>query len=309
MKKPPKTLLIANPASANGRVGRHWDRIYSQIKGNYRGPFDLEMTERSGHATELTRGAIEAGYELVVALGGDGTINEVVNGFFREPVAPAADTVLGLLPLGTGNDLVRTLGIPKEVSLAVQALNVAGMRRVDVGRAEVSAFEGPPEVRYFLNIADFGSGGAIAERVNRTTKVFGPQISFWWGIMSAMISYKNPTITFSVDGDRGQEAVINDFIVANGKYFAGGLKPAPDARMDDGLFDIVTLGDLGFIESLLNLPRLKRGTHFTHPKAQLRRGKKVIARANCEVLVEADGEVIGCLPATFEIIPQALSIK
>ena len=306
MNLPSKTFIIANPASANGRVRRDWDRIYSQIRENYEGAFDVEMTERPGHATELCQGAVKAGYELVVALGGDGTINEAVNGLFRGPEALNEDAVLGFLPLGTGNDLAKTLGVPEEFPMAVQALNKGGDRRVDVGKVTAPGPEGPPKARYFLNIADFGSGGAIAERVNRTTKVLGPRLSFLWGIVSTMISYKNPAITFTIDGDREQEAIINEFIIANGRYFGGGLKPAPDAQMDDGLFDIVTLGDIGFIESLLNLPRLKRGTHLTHPKTGFRRGKKVTARANKSVLVEADGEVVGYLPATFEILPQAL---
>ena len=267
------------------------------------------MTQRSGHATELSREAIKAGYELVVALGGDGTVNEVINGFFEGSEALDTEVALGPLTMGTGNDLGRTLGIPKEFSLAVRALNKEGVQHVDVGKVSVSGLEGPSEVRYFLNIADFGAGGAIADRVNRTTKVFGPQLSYWWGIISAMIPYKNPIITFSVDGKMEQEAIINDFIIANGRYFGGGLKPAPDARMDDGLFDIVTLGDIGFVESLLNLPRLKRGTHLTHPKTRFCRGKRVVARANKSVLVEADGEVVGYLPATFDIISRALRVK
>ena len=270
----------------------------------------MGMTQGPRHATEMSREAAKAGYGLVVALGGDGTISEVVNGLLGDSEAPDADAVLGLLPLGTANDLGRTLGIPKELSSAVRALNVDGVRRVDVGKVTVLERDGRPSViRYFLNIADFGSGGAVVERVNRTTKAFGPQLSFLWGIIATMLSYQNPTITFSVDGDGEEEAIINDFIIANGKFFGGGLVPAPDAQMDDGQFDIVTLGDIGFVESVLNLPRLRRGTHLTHPKARFRRGKRVVARANERVLIEADGELVGPLPAVFEIIPQALRVK
>ena len=232
----------------------------------------------------------------MVALGGDGTVNEVVNGLFSGTEPLNQNVALGYLPVGTGNDLGRTLGIPKEFSGAVRALNEDRVRRVDVGRVLVAEDEGAPKVRHFLNIADFGSGGAIADRVNRTTKRFGPQLSFWWGIISTMISLENPVITFSVDGAGEQEAVINDFIIANGRYFGAGLMPAPHAQMDDGLFDIVSLGDIGFIESLWNLPRMKRGTHLNHPKATFCRGKRVVARANKNVLVEADGEVVGSLP-------------
>ena len=304
-----RTLIIANPAAAGGRVGGAWDRICSGLKESYGTGFDVEMTRRRGHATELARQALRAGYEMVVALGGDGTINEVMNGFFegRSPLNP--DAVLGLLPIGTGNDLAMGLGIPRDLNLAAQTLSRGRTRRLDVGKASVTRPADGSEVRYFLNVADFGAGGAVADRVNRTTKVLGAQAAFLWGVLATMVLYKNPTVAFSVDGDEESEAVLNDVIVANGSYFGGGLKPAPHAQMDDGLFDIVTLGDIGFMESVWNLPRLRRGTHLTHPKVKLSRGKTVLARSRNEVLVEADGELIGSLPASFEVIPQAIRVR
>ena len=312
----PKTMIIANPASANGRTGRNWDRIYPRMKENFRGSFDVEMTQHRGHATELSRYAIKSGYELVVALGGDGTVNEVLNGFFGETGPINTDAAFGFLPLGTGNDLCRNLGIPGELSAALRALGEGIARRVDVGKVVASEHLGtslgspePTEARYFLNVADFGSGGAIADRMNRTSKALGAQASLLWGIVSTLASYKNPTVTFSVDDEEEQVSTMNDFIVANGRYFGAGLKAAPDAWMDDGLFDIVMLGDFRFVETMLNLPRLKRGTHLTHPKVKSRRGKRVTARASSPVLVEADGEVMGALPAAFEIMPQALLVK
>ena len=178
-----------------------------------------------------------------------------------------------------------------------------------MGKASVSRPADGSEVRYFLNVADFGSGGAVADRVNRTTKVLGAQAAFLWGVLATMVSYKNPTIAFSIDGDEERVAVLNDFIVANGSYFGSGLKPAPHAQMDDGLFDIGTLGDIGFMESVWNLSRLRRGTHLTHPKVKLRRGKTVLARSHEQVLVEADGELIGSLPGSFKVIPQAIVVR
>ncbi len=316
VSRPPKTMIIANPASANGRTGRNWDRIYPRMKENFRGSFDLEMTQHRGHATELSRHAMKSGYELVVALGGDGTVNEVLNGFFGETGPINTGAAFGFLPLGTGNDMRRNLGIPGEFSAALRALGEGIARRVDVGKVVASEHADtssgspePTEARYFLNVADFGSGGVIADKMNRTTKAFGAQASLLWSLVSTLASYKNPTVTFSVDGEEEQVSIINDFVVANGKYFGAGIKAAPDARMDDGLFDIVILGDFGFAESLLNFPRLRRGTHLTHPKVRSRRGKRITAIAGSPVLVEADGQVIGFLPATFEIMPQALLVK
>ena len=309
MDNHPRTFIIANPASGNGRVGRDWARIFPQIKGIYGGDFDVKMTEGPGHGTDLATEAVEEGYELVVALGGDGTVNEVVNGLLGPSGVPNQATVLGILPVGTGNDLARALGIPREFPRAVEALNTDGVRRVDVGRVVLSSHDAPSPVRYFLNSANFGSGGAIVDRVNKTPKVLGPQLSYLWGIISTMITYDNPIISYSIDDEDEGSATINDFIIANGKYFGGGLKPAPDAQMDDGLFDVVILGDIGFLECLMNLPRLKRGTHLEHPKVKVRRGQRIMARANVPVQIEADGDLVGCLPATFEIIPRALWVK
>ena len=279
------------------------------IQDNYRGPFDVELTLHRGHATELSRNAVEAGYETVVAVGGDGTFNEVLNGLIGDPPGSCPDTALGLLPLGTGNDFVRTLGVPRQFDRAVRSLNRDETTLIDVGRVRASGPGGAPAVRYFMNVADVGSGGAVAAKLNSTTKVFGPQVSTMWAIVSTIVRFKNPTITFSIDDGVEERAVINDLVLANAMYFGGGLKPAPDARIDDGLLDVVTLGDFGFLESLMNLPRLKRGTHLTHPKVRSYRSKKIHARADEEVLVEVDGEVLGSLPATFEILPRALRIK
>ena len=303
-----KTLLIANPAPASGRLSRDWERIYQQIKEYHKGSFEVEMTQRPGQATELCREAILAGYKMIVAIGGDGTINEVLNGFLPPSRDSQGDVLLGGLPFGTGNDLRRSLGIPRDFSRAIQALNGSGGRFIDVGKVTLPNADGATEERYFLNIADFGSGGAIVERVNRTTKAFGPQVSYLWGIISTMASYENTKVAFSIDGQGEREAVINSFIIANGRYFGGGLKAAPCAELDDGLFDIVTLGDIGIVEGLINLPKLRRGTHLSHKKVRFCRGRRVAARANRKVLIEADGELIGSLPAIFEIIPQSLRI-
>ena len=304
----PSAFFIVNPASGNGRVGRDWARISRCIKDNYVGTYDHAMTQYRGHASELARQAAAVGYGLVVVLGGDGTINEVVNGIFPRPQHQSHEVTLGFLPLGKGNDFIRTLGMRGDLTLAVKALNIAETREVDVAKVECKGDVGA-SVRYFLNVADFGSGGAIAERVNRAKRGMGSQLSYLWAIVATMAFFRNPTITFKIDDGPDQVGVINNFVVANGRFFGGGLKPAPHAQIDDGLLDLVSMGDIGFFEALLNLPRLKRGSHLNHRKAGFYRGRKLVAHSDTPVLVETDGEVVGSLPATFEIVPGALKVK
>jgi YegS/Rv2252/BmrU family lipid kinase len=306
-----KAMFIVNPAAGNGRVGRDLAKLTRLIRENYAGPCDLELTRRANEngASELAREAIQAGYRLVVAVGGDGTVNEVLNGLFSCPQSLRDETAFGVLPVGTANDLAATLGMPKDVAAAVRALNRAEPRHVDVGSVVAVDEVGGVRQRYFLNAAEFGVGGTIADRANKTTKAFGRRLSYWWAIFATMLTFKNPTFTFCIDDGEPRQAVLNDGIVANGRYIGGGLKPAPHAQMDDGLFDFVTLGNIGFWEGLGNFPRLKSGTHLNHKKVGFYRCKKLTARSSSTVLVEADGELVGYLPATFEILPRALRLK
>ena len=303
-----KTLVIANPNSGAGRLGKRWDRILAQIREHYGQAFDSVLTTRQGHATELSRDGASAGYDLIVAVGGDGTANEVLNGFDLT-VGNQDGPALGLLPFGTGNDLAKSLGVPKEMPQAIELLRPRPPRPIDVGKITALDDSGGMVTRHFLNVADFGSGGAIAARANNTTKAFGARLTYIWSILSTMATFKNPEVTFNVDGEEDRVAVANNVVVANGRHFGSGLTPAPDALMDDGVFDVVLMGDFGLVEGALNLPRLMKGTHLSHPKVRSYRGSRIAARADRRVQIEADGELVGVLPATFEIVPEALMIN
>jgi len=303
-----KTLVIANPNSGAGRLGKCWDHILKQIPEQSGQSVDWELTTRQGQATELSREGVGAGYNLIVAVGGDGTANEVLNGF--DMTADHEDgPTLGLLPFGTGNDLARSLGIPKDMAQAIELLNQQQTRQIDVGKITALDDSGCIVTRHFLNVADFGSGGAIAARANGTTKVFGARFTYIWSILSTITTFKNPEITFNVNEEENRTVVANNVVVANGRHFGSGLTPAPEARMDDGLFDVVLMGDFGLVEGALNLPRLMKGTHLSHPKVRSCRAVRIAARADRRVQIEADGELVGVLPATFEIMPGALMIK
>jgi diacylglycerol kinase (ATP) len=303
-----RAFFVVNPAAANGRIRNEWSAILEASRAEYSANLEFALTGGPGDATLIARQALKGGYDVVVSVGGDGTLNEVVNGFFEDerPVNPSAS--LGVISLGTGSDFIKTLGIPRDLHACLEILKRANIKVIDTVRTVVTSTDGSRKVRYFINVGEFGSGGAVVEKVNRTTKALGGRISFLWGILTTLPRYKNKEITFSVDGGEERTALLNNFVVANGRFYGGGLKPAPEASLDDGLLDIVTMGDFRFREVLFSLGKLREGTHLSNPKVWFVRGRKVVARSDKEVLIEEDGELVGTLPAEFEIVPKSVSL-
>lgn len=302
------TCFIVNPVSAGGSTGKKWPKIEALLRKLYAFDFELAFTERPLHAVELTREANRRGVQRIVGVGGDGTLNEILNGFFEKdvPVNPTAS--LGILELGTGADFAKTLGPQPTVEQAILHMNDVQPKLIDVGKAEFISFANKPDTRYFLNILDFGLGGAVVERVNRTTKKFGGKISFLIGILATLLTFKNKSIRYRLDDGDWQSGIFNDVIVANGRYFGGGLLPAPGALLDDGLFDVVFLGDVGRVEAVLNLSKLRKGRHFENPKVSLSRARKIEAQSEEDIFVDMDGELVGKLPLKVLILPQKLRI-
>jgi YegS/Rv2252/BmrU family lipid kinase len=301
-------VLVVNPKSASGTTGRNWEQINQEIRRGLGTDYDVKLTESQGHATTLTSEAIKDGCELIVAVGGDGTINEVVNGFFdkEKPINPNA--ALAAMSIGTGTDFVKTLEFPTTPFEAAERIRRGKIWAIDLGKCTFTGLDGEQRSRFFINIADFGSGGAVVDKVNRTTKIFGGQISFLWGILTTLPTYKNKLTKYRIDNGPEEEKVLNTFVVANGRYYGGGLKPAPNAQLDDGLFDIVSIGDVGFLEAVSSLGKFRKGTYLEVPKVASYNGKTVVASSEETQLVEMEGEVVGRLPAQFEMFPKAMNI-
>jgi len=301
-----KTAFIVN-SIAISRCDAKWRRIEKYIKGNYHS-CDVRVTKSDGQATHLTRDAVKSGCQVVVAVGGDGTVNEVVNGFFEKGVMFDQDLVLAIIPLGSGCDLARSLDIPSEMSGTIRALEGNSTRRIDVGTVDFVNLSGERERRHFVNIADLGGGGLVVQKANRAPRILGRRPNYLWGILSVAFSYEARMMNVSIDGGEPLRLAAKNLIIANGRYFGRGFLAAPQAKMDDGLFDIVSIGDFGTIESLWHLPKLYRGTHLGLEKVSYFRGRRVEASSDEEVLLEMDGELVGTLPATFGIIPGAINV-
>ncbi len=305
----PKTTVIVNPNSQGGKLGKRWTELADTIVRAF--PFDEAITTGPGHATELARAALAAGAERIVAIGGDGTVNEVVNGFFDDAGAPIAPNAsFALIPFGTGGDFRRTLELPTEFPAAVQVVAANHVKPIDVGRLEYTRRDGTRATRMFANITSFGVSGVVDRLVNESGKKLG-RLSFALATARATWSYKNKRVQLVFDGAERVEATISTVAVANGRFFGGAMMVAPNAELDDGQFDVVAMGDFGFGDLVASGRKLYKGTHLAMDKVSVRRAKTVDAEPidpKDIVELDVDGENLGNLPARFTIVPGALKM-
>jgi len=300
-----KITFIVNPNAATGSTGRQWPRIKTLAKDKL-GSFDTLVTNGPEHATRLTRLALKKGAEIIVCVGGDGTLNEVVNGFMGDegPVQP--DALLGFIPRGTGCDFIKTISLPKETDRALDLIKSPNAQPIDLGRLTYRNHNGNHSCRYFHNVASFGLGGEVNERVNRTTKVFGGFFSFLWATLICLLVYNKKQIHLKVDNCFDQDIVSWNIAVANGQYHGGGMWVAPEASLNDGLFHVTVIKDFTLAEVFLNLPNLYNGNILQLKKVTGLVGKRIEAYSDQRVLLDVDGEQPGQLPATIEIVPGAV---
>ena len=295
-----KTVFLVNPAAENGAAGRRWPELAHEAASlGLQG--ETRFSERPGHLTKLAREAA-ADADLLVAVGGDGTVNEVVNGI------AGLDVELALIPRGTGGDFVRTFGIPRKLDRAVEVALRGRTRAIDLGRGRYRSWAGEDEESYFANIASAGMSGAIAKRTNETSKALGGKVSYAWATVAVFSRWRSDEVRVRVDGTE-QAGRMHDVIVANGRYLGGGMKMVPEAEPDDGLLDVLLIGDLTKRDLLLTMPKTYRGKHLPHPKATLLRGTTVEIDAPEPLPVELDGEQPGTTPVRFEIVPRALRLR
>lgn len=304
-----KTHVIVNPESNHGRTRKRWGEIREALRTFVR-EFKCEFTEKPLHATEITRQVIKDGTDLVIGVGGDGTMNEIANGFFEDRVMINPEATLGVVPAGTGCDLTRSLNIPRGLRNALKVITEAPSVQMDVGKVRFKDHSGADDERVFLNVADFGVGGEVVRRVNRE-RLERKTSSYVRCLVSAMVQYRSRRVNISVDGRPAAEGAYLIGAVANGKIFGKGMKIAPEASLDDGLFDAILVRSMRFLEFCLHGWRLMNGSHLSHPKISMIRGRRIeaVPLEPEPVLLELDGEQLGRLPASFEILPRHLFIK
>jgi len=304
-----RSFVIVNPSAAAGRAGRRWDQIAALLKSSL-GSFEHAMTRACGDATLLTRAALRNGFEMVVSVGGDGTLNEVVNGFFEQSsrVPIASDAVLGVLSLGTGSDFGRTL---QQGSLESACAHLAGRktRTIDVGVATFSNHDGAPATRVFINVASFGCSGVVARLVSPRLKALSGPLAFTLATTRALAVYRDQVVTLEFDDVPPRSFAITNCAFANGRFFGAGMQVAPAAQLDDGEFDVTIWSGFGPIDFIRLRGALRDGSHVNESGTQVLRARRATAHSALRVLLEIDGESVGRLPAHFEVLPAAVRLK
>jgi YegS/Rv2252/BmrU family lipid kinase len=301
-----KTLVILNPASAAGRTGRRRREILHKVE-SVLGWVDLESTSAPGDATKLAREAVVQGISRILVAGGDGTTNEVVSGLLESGRAPESQPTLGLLPLGSGLDLARSLGLPRDLDAALEIIDRGGRRRIDAGRLEYLDSRGRPSSRFFVNEASTGLSGVTVQRVGRLAKRLGPRLAFVVGAVVAILAHRPVEGVVEIDGKKIYEGPITMAVAANGRYFGAGMHVAPRALLDDGELEVALVRGLSVPRLLANLPLFYVGQHGRHSKVSFYKGRVVEIKSRVgSAPIELDGEAVGGLPMRAEVLPEAI---
>lgn len=280
-------VAILNPNAGSGRTAPRLPRGVEALE-----------TKAPGHAIELTRDAIKRGAQTIIAVGGDGTINEVVNGFFENEQPIGNDATLSIIPRGTGSDFCRTLN--KTYS--------GEKRMVDLMKVRYTAADGSKRVRYAINVASFGMSGAVAARVNESSKPLGGTITFLFATLQTALKFSGNFVMLQLDNSKTIEAKITNAAVGNGQYHGAGMWVCPGAMIDDGLLDVTVIRYLSLPELVRNVPVLYNGGILSHAKVESYRVKHVKAESREPALIEIDGEPLGHLPMEISVLPQAIRV-
>jgi YegS/Rv2252/BmrU family lipid kinase len=305
-----KPFLVVNPRSASGRTGRHFDAIARAVRGAV-GDFECAFTKARGDGSRLAREALAAGGKLVVAVGGDGTASEVIDGLVDGRGARHEDALFGYIPRGTGGDLRKTLGLGADVASAARALASPNVAVCDLGRIELVDHDGRPQVRHFANVAGCGLSGVVSGAVNDGLRLPSGKLSFMLASARALLGWSDQLIRWRADGGEWTTERVTALSACNGRYFGGGMLVAPDARMDDGLFDVVVWSGLGITDFVTKKRMLYDGTHVKLPNTRVLRARTLEAESvgDERVLLDVDGEQPGTLPMRISILPGALRVR
>ncbi|HET9494737.1 MAG TPA: diacylglycerol kinase family protein [Chloroflexia bacterium] len=297
-------MVICNPVSGGGR-GLTLLPLVRRTLESAGVRYVAGTTGGRWHAAQLARSAVEGGCSAVIAIGGDGTLFEVVNGVMY-PGEGAGDTAVGLVMAGRGSDFGRSLGIPFDAEVAASQLLEGRTRRVDLGLANFEVAGGRRLTRYFANAAGLGFDAEVAVRSNAGPRILGGTIPYLTALLTTLGRYRNKHVTVTLDDNEPWTARVNSVVIANGQFFGGGMKVAPDALLTDGELEVVVIGDFGKVELVRNVPRVYDGSHITHAKVMVYRARHVEVTSTDRMLLQADGEVLGRAPASLSIVPLAL---
>jgi YegS/Rv2252/BmrU family lipid kinase len=308
-----KVFIVINPEAGGGAARKLWPQIDRQLR-KILGSFDFEETTATGHGRLLAHDAAKAGYLLVVACGGDGTIHEVVNGLndARPSAREAIPQRLGIISMGTGGDLIRTLGYPRNWRDQILLLRDQKTRQIDLGTIDFVAghLDGRQrETRVFINEVDIGLGVDVVQRIRKTVRVFGKKLAYLTATAQSFLLWKPIPVVIRKEDEEEERCVPVSLVVANGRYYGSGIPVAPRADPFDGLLDLVVMRKMNPIATAMASPLLYAGKHLRLPNVSYDRVTEVSLKSDGgEVKVDIDGEPVGFLPVTIGIRPKALEV-
>jgi YegS/Rv2252/BmrU family lipid kinase len=297
-------VLIVNTRAGKGAVAKSLPEVTRNLDA--RGlEYEVRETTHRGHATEIARAALGEGKRFLVAVGGDGTVHEVVNGMIADDLPVVPEPVLGVVAAGTGSDFIKTFGIPPMPAHAVAHLDGPESFPIDIGKI-VYQQDGREVTRYFANIAEVGIGAEVVARAAKLPRALGPTVYFF-AFWLTLRGHKSAQVKVDLV-DRVYEGLMNNLVVANGQFFGGGMKVAPKAAPTDGLLDI-QIEHARKREAIAIMPKIYKGQHVPHPDIEEAKRVKISVEADRELLIEADGEVLGHTPARFEVLKDIILLK
>jgi YegS/Rv2252/BmrU family lipid kinase len=301
-----KTAAIVNPRSGGGKTARRWPEIERALVRRL-GPIEVRRTERPGHAIELARALLEQGFDRIIAAGGDGTIHEAANGFLLDdqPIRPAA--ALGILPLGTGGDFRRTLGILPSLPEAVDVLAAGKPLTIDMGKASFRGHDGARHTRYFINLLSFGMGGDVAARSNNFLSPLGGTVAFFYASAVGVLRYRRKQVRLELDGTASSASIYN-VAVGNGRFHGGGMQICPTADPTDGVLEVTVIDYMTLAEVILDFRVLYSDNVYRHRKVHHLRARRLVAESSDLVRFEIDGEPLGTLPLEITVLPQRIAV-
>lgn len=305
-----RVCVIVNPMSARGRTALRWPRIQHFFSHHFR-EFCHHLTESPTQATDLTRERLKEGYDLIVGVGGDGTLSEISNGFFTDQgsiINP--DAALGIIPSGTGSDMIRSLHIPRDFRQSIEQIKTSRPRPLDLGICHFTAPDGSRRTRHFINVADVGLGARVIHHLEKIPAARRGPFTYYSGLFSCLRDLQAHPLTLTIGPEK--ERREGKFIIAalaNGSVFGGGMIIAPEAQPDDGVFDLILVEEMPAWRVLANTPRLYRGSITRHPRVSRITCREVTLESPQPCPLEMDGEAVGYLPATFTLLPRAVNFR
>jgi YegS/Rv2252/BmrU family lipid kinase len=303
-----KVHVIVNPFSARGQTERKWETIRLALKMHFR-EFKYVFTEKPRQATEIARGLIKDGFDLIIGVGGDGTMNEISSGFFSDYSGKAInqDAALGMIPSGTGSDFIRFMKVPREFEKSAALIKNSKNKKIDIGK--ITYGNANRKEQYFINVADFGLGAEVIRKIANVQSTRRGALTYYRGLLTTIMNYRSKTVTLAIDGQQQLQGEYLIGAVANGRIFGGGMIIAPQAEPDDGYFDLVLIKDMKKLEIIRNSRHLYAGTIAKNPKVVILKARNIKVQSQEEVYTEYDGEMGEKLPAEFSVIEKALNFR